>query len=807
MELIEKTKVDTAYRKEIIDGYALGQLSRNLSVLARKEVLTGKAKFGIFGDGKEVAQLAMAKFFKKGDWRSGYYRDQTFVLATGMCSPEEFFSLIYGDTDTQNNPHNSGRSFNNHFATRFIDEQGEWMNQTILKNSSGDISPTGGQMPRLVGLAYASKLYRQNRQLSYLKKFSIEGNEVAFGTIGDSSAAEGHFFETMNAAGILQIPLALAVWDDGYGISVPVELQVIKGSISETLKGFEKTKSSNGILIYKAKGWDYPSLVKMFEEGINICRNEHIPVLFHVTELTQPLGHSTSGSHERYKSKERLDWEMEFDCLVKMREWILQESIATAEELDIIEAQAAEQARNARDNAKAKYQQPIKDEVNAMIQLIEGRTCNCREDDKKNKIDAELKFLKSLKAPIRRDLFSSGKKILRNICLECKKKGDLQLKLRNWLNYNYALNHERYSSTLYNESARSALNVQEIKPVYSIDSPTMVGREILRDNFDNLFSKYPNLIAFGEDVGKIGGVNQCFEGLQSKYGELRVTDSGIRETTIIGQGIGMAMRGLRPIAEIQYLDYLLFGLQTLSDDLATLHYRTKAAQAAPLIIRTRGHRLEGIWHSGSPLGMLVNALRGIYICVPRDLTRAAGFYNALLEGDDPALIIEPLNGYRLKEVKPDNLFEFKITPGIAEVLVPGNDVTLVTYGSCVKIAQEALEQLMDFNISVELIDVQTLIPFDLQKTILTSMQKTNRIVFFDEDVPGGATAYMMKKVLEDQGGYFYLDSPPVTLTAQEHRPAYSSDGDYFSNPNAEDVFETIYKIMHEAEPDRFPLLY
>jgi 2-oxoisovalerate dehydrogenase E1 component len=794
------------FRKEVLDDFYLAQLSRQLSLLGRKEVLTGKAKFGIFGDGKEVAQLAMAKVFAKGDWRSGYYRDQTFMLATGMSSPEEFFALLYGDTDLKNNQSNGGRNFNNHFGTRTLNEDGSWKILIDEKNSSADISPTGGQMPRLLGLAYASKLYRQLPEIDTNLNFSINGNEVAFGTIGDASTSEGHFWEIMNAAGVLQVPLAMVVYDDGYGISVAREFQTTKGSISQLLKGFEKEQNTNGIYIYKCKGWDYPELCKTFAAGIAKCRNEHVPVLFHIEELTQPQGHSTSGSHERYKSTERLQWEQDFDALTKMREWIISTEIASNDELNTIQQQTEIEAQSIRNRAYKAFTDPIIKEKKELISIIKGRSCLCQHD-KIDKIGLVTANLAKIEFPVRKDVVSSARKILRYICIDCPQRADLQETVQHWLERQSIENIERYSSHLYIETEKSALNVKEIKPVFSENSSMVNGREILRDNFEKLFEKYPQLVAFGEDLGKIGGVNQTYEGLQDKFGDLRISDSGIRETAIIGQGIGLAMRGFRPIAEIQYFDYLLFALQTLSDDLATLHWRTRGGQIAPLIISTRGHRLEGVWHSGSPLSMVINSIRGIYVCVPRNMTQAAGFYNTLLEGNDPALVIEPLNGYRLKEQMPDNIGEFRIPLGIPEILSEGSDVTLVTYGSCVRIAQDAIEQLLSYNISVELIDVQTLLPFDLQKIILNSIKKTNRIVFFDEDVPGGATAFMLQKVLEEQGAWKYLDSQPLTITAMEHRPAYTTDGDYFSNPNAEDVFEIIYKLMHEIHPEMYPNIF
>ena len=807
MTSTQKDKLSfSEFQKEVLDDYFLANLSRQLSLLGRKEVLTGKAKFGIFGDGKELVQIAMSKSFSNGDWRSGYYRDQTFMLATGMVTTDEIFALLYGNTDIKQNPSNGGRNFNNHFATRFLNIDGTRKSQINQKNSSADISPTAGQMPRLLGLAYASKLYRLLPENDKLKEFSVNGNEVAFGTIGDASTSEGHFWEIMNAAGVLQVPMAMFVYDDGYGISVSKELQTTKASISEALQGFEKHTGTNGIHIFKCKGWDYVELCKVIAEGVALCRKEHVPVLFHIEELTQPQGHSTSGSHERYKSQERLDWELEFDPILKMREWIISNKIAVDSDLDKLEQSAEIEATASKNRAFKAYLSPILKERNELVAIINSRNCHC-ENDRVDKIGMITKNLLKIENPIRKDVISSARKILRVICLGCKQRVELQELLTKWLEQQTLENSNRYSSLLYCENENSALNVKEVNPVFSDNSPVVNGREIIRDNFDVLLTKYPNLIAFGEDLGKIGGVNQTYEGLQEKYGELRVTDSGIRETAIIGQGIGLALRGFRPIAEIQYFDYLLFALQTLSDDLATLHWRTCGGQAAPLIISTRGHRLEGVWHSGSPLSMVINSIRGIYVCVPRNMTQAAGFYNTLLEGQDPALVIEPLNGYRLKEQMPDNIGEFKIPLGIPEVIAEGTDVTLVTYGSCVRIAQDAIEQLANFNISVELIDVQTLLPFDLHNIILNSVKKTNRIVLFDEDVPGGATAFMLHKVLEEQGAWKYLDAQPRTITAMEHRPAYTTDGDYFSNPNAEDVFETIYTMMNEVAPENYPKIF
>ena len=795
MKLIDK--------KEILADFRLANLSRNLSIIGRREVLSGKAKFGIFGDGKEIIQMAMAKQFRDGDWRSGYYRDQTWMMAMGLFSATQFFHQLYGNTDRDLNPGNGGRVFNNHFSTPNINEDGSWRDLTKQKNSSSDISPTAGQMPRLLGLAYASKLFRQNPDLHKFTTLSLKGNEVAFGSIGDASTSEGHFWETINAAGVLQVPMAISVYDDGYGISVPKKYQTTKGSISEILKGFESEPGKPGFKILKGKGWDYPGLVKLYEKGIEICRNDHIPVLFHIEEVTQPLGHSTSGSHERYKSEERLKWEEEFDPIRKMKEWIINQQIATEPELDAIAAEAEEEAKQSRKKGWELYQNPIRTERDALVKIIGDRTCRCAEEAKEESVDKFTEDLVKVAAPIRKDNFMAARKILRNVCETCIKSDNLKEELHGWLKRNYADASVSYDSYLYNETPTSVLNVKPVAPVYSENSPEVPGRQVLRDNYDRLFTKHPLLVTFGEDTGNIGGVNQSLEGLQKKFGELRITDTGIREATILGQGIGLALRGMRPIAEIQYLDYLMYALQLLSDDLATTHYRTAGRMVAPLIISTRGHRLEGIWHSGSPMSMLINSVRGVYVCAPRDMTRAAGFYNTLLEGNDPAIVIEPLNGYRLKEKLPDNLGEFRIELGIPEVLSKGSDVTLVTYGSTVRIAAEAVRQLSLHDISVELIDIQTLVPFDTKGIILNSLKKTNRILFLDEDVPGGTTAFMMQQVLEKQGGWHFLDSPPVTLTGKEHRPAYTTDGDYFSKPSAEDIFDSVYQMMREAVPERY----
>ena len=796
----------TFKKRDVLADFELAHLSREISQLARKEVLSGKAKFGIFGDGKEVAQIVMAKNFRDGDWRSGYYRDHTFMMATGITNAEQFFYQIYGHTDEADNPGSAGRNFNNHFATLSINPDGSWNNLADMKNSCADLSPTAGQMPRMVGLGYASKLYRENGQLAHMTQFSHGGNEVTFGTIGDASTAEGHFFETMNAAAVLQIPLAMAVWDDGYGISVTKDLQIVKESISKALEGFRRQKGTNGILIYRVRGWDYPEMVRVFAEGVEKCRTEHVPVLFHVDEMVQPTGHSTSGSHERYKSRERLDWEAAHDPLLKMEEWILESGLAMEAELSEIKGKVSEQAREARDVAWKNYIGPILRERDGLLKIIDNRSCTCARDGV-DKLGILSRDLKRIMFPVRKDIQSTAKRIMRYLCQSCPVRSELQASMTQWLSAYKEENRKRYSSHLYSETGRSPLRVEPVAAQYGEASERITGREVIRDNFDALLAQDPRIVIFGEDTGKIGDVNKSLEGLQDKYGELRVTDTGIRETTIIGQGVGMALRGLRPIAEIQYFDYLLYALETISDDLATLHWRTKGAQIAPLIIRTRGHRLEGIWHSGSPLSMVINSIRGLHVCVPRNLTQAAGMYNTLLQGDDPALVIEPLKMYGLREKKPVNMGHFRIPLGIPEVLTEGEDLTLVTYGSCVRIAQLAVEQLKEFDIHVELIDVQTLLPFDLHHSILESVKKTNKVVFFDEDVPGGATAYMMQKVLEQQKAYYYLDAEPVTITAQEHRPAYSSDGDYFSNPNAEDVFEVIYGIMHESDPNKYPEIY
>jgi pyruvate/2-oxoglutarate/acetoin dehydrogenase E1 component/TPP-dependent pyruvate/acetoin dehydrogenase alpha subunit len=703
-------------REEILADYRLASLSRILSIMGRKEVLSGRAKFGIFGDGKEIIQIAMAKQFRDGDWRSGYYRDQTWMMAMGLYSPVEFWHQLYGNTDKKINPGSGGRVFNNHFSTPNVNPDGTWKDLTRQKNSSSDISPTAGQMPRLLGLALASKLYRGNSELHKYTTFSRKGDEVAFGSIGDASTSEGHFWETMNAAGVLQVPMAVSVYDYGYGISVPKEYQTTKGSISEIMKGFERERGkTGGILIYKGKGWDYPGLLKMYEEGIAKCRKEHVPVLFHVDEVAQPLGHSTSGSHERYKSEERLRWENECDPIGKMREWILGNAIATVEELDAIEQDTENEAREAKKTAWEMFQTPIKIERDALVSIIEERKCRCAETAKESDVEEIVADLKKVLTPIRKDNFMAARKILRNVCGTCPKADSLREEMQGWLRRNYADAARAYNTFLYNETDTSVMKVKPVAPVFSDNSPEVPGRQVLRDNWDKLFEKYPLLVTFGEDAGRIGGVNQSYEGLQKKYGELRITDTGIREATILGQGIGLALRGMRPVAEIQYLDYLMYALQTMSDDLASTHYRTAGGMIAPVIVSTRGHRLEGIWHSGSPISMLINSVRGVYVCVPRDMTRAAGFYNTLMEGQDPAVVIEPLNGYRLKERLPDNIGEYRIPLGVPDILHRGDDITIVSYGSTIKVALEAVKQLERHLINAELIDVQTLVPSILRE--------------------------------------------------------------------------------------------
>lgn len=787
------------FKSQVLEDYKIAVISRECSVLGRREVLTGKGKFGIFGDGKEVPQLAMARVFREGDFRSGYYRDQTFMMAIDEFSVSNFFAGIYAHSDLKAEPTSGGRQMGGHFSTHSLDENGNWKNLVNQRNTSSDISPTAGQMPRLVGLAQASKIYR-NLIISGSEKFSNSGNEVAWGTIGNASTSEGHFFEAFNAAGVLQIPMVISVWDDDYGISVPSKYQTTKENISEILKGFQRDENSNGFEIFSVKGWDYPALLETYAKAARIAREQHIPVLIHVTELTQPNGHSTSGSHERYKSPERLQWEKEFDCNAQMRKWILDVNFATEEEIALIEQDCKNLVKEARNKAWADYQSPIKNAKRELINLL-------YELEKVSINSMEISHIKDELAeidnPFFKDVLKTARKALRYVSYDEHIAVD---NLRKWITDHKEMLYDAYSSHLYSESSSNPIFIEEVPPVYEENSPMVDGRIIMRDNFDKLFEKYPNVLAFGEDVGNIGDVNQGFEGLQEKYGELRISDTGIREATIIGQGIGLAMRGLRPIAEIQYLDYILYGLQTLSDDLATLHYRTVGRQKAPLIVRTRGHRLEGIWHAGSPMGGLLHLLRGMYILVPRNMTKAAGFYNTLLEGDQPALVVECLNGYRLKEQKPINLGEFKTPIGVVEVLKEGKDITVVSYGSTLRIVEQAVNELEKFDINVELIDAQSLLPFDIKKDVVKSIQKTGRLLIVDEDVPGGASAYLLQEILEKQNAYRFLDSKPQTLTAKAHRPAFATDGDYFSKPNIEDVFETIYSIMNEVNPNKYPSL-
>jgi 2-oxoisovalerate dehydrogenase E1 component len=803
----EETQLTTTqkavYIQEILNDYRLACLSREASLLGRKEVLTGKAKFGIFGDGKEVAQLAMAKQFKNGDWRSGYYRDQTFMMAIGALTVQQAFAALYAHTDLEAEPTSGGRQMGGHFSTRTINEDGSWKNLMAQKNSSSDISPTAGQMPRLLGLALASKMFRQNPELKQFSEFSENGNEVAFGTIGDASTSEGLFWETINAAGVLQVPIVMSVWDDGFGISVPKKYQTTKESISTILAGFEKNDNSNGWRILNVKGWDYPSLCQTYEEAVKIAREQHVPVLVHVEEVTQPQGHSTSGSHERYKTKEQLEWGKEFDCINQFKKWILDfkpegEAIATPEELTAIEDEAKKEVRAQQKAAWEAFTTPLKQEIAEVLGMLNALA---GVSAKSSAITAQMEVLKTAIDASRKDALGAIRKVLRDTTGENPAE---RKNLINWLNANKKLNYKRYSSTLHSDSA---LQVPVVPAIYDEEAALVDGRIVLRDNFDKLFSTYPQLLTFGEDTGHIGGVNQSMEGMQQKYGMLRVSDTGIREATILGQGIGMAMRGLRPIAEIQYLDYVLYCLQIMSDDLATVLYRTMGGQKAPLIVRTRGHRLEGIWHAGSPMGGIINLVRGMYVCVPRDMNTAAGFYNTLLQADEPALVVEPLNGYRSKEKLPVNLGEFTIPLGIPEIVKTGKDLTLVSYGSTFNICIKAAAQLEEMGISVELVDVRTLLPFDINHLISDSLKKTNRLLLVDEDVPGGASAFMLDQILNVQKGYYHLDSEPKVISAHAHRPAYGSDGDYFSKPNLDDIVETAYSIMHESDPQQFPAIY
>jgi pyruvate/2-oxoglutarate/acetoin dehydrogenase E1 component/TPP-dependent pyruvate/acetoin dehydrogenase alpha subunit len=784
---------------EILQDYHLAWMSRQASLIGKREVMSGKAKFGIFGDGKEVAQIAMAKAFQKGDFRSGYYRDQTFMFAIGETSIQAFFAQLYAHADLKADPATAGRAMNAHFATRSLDSDGNWKDLTAMRNSSADLSPVGAQMPRLVGLAYASRLFREIEELKSFKQFSNNGNEIAFGTIGNASCAEGMFWEAMNAIGVLRSPVILSIWDDGFGISVPNEYQMVKEDMTAILKGFQRQPGTcEGYDLYAVPGWDYPQLVRTYRQAAKITRQEHVPAIIHVRELTQPQGHSTSGSHERYKSKERLEWEAEFDCLRKFREWVLSQEIASTQELDEIEEAARLEVEEIRKNAWEAYVAPIRKERKRVVAMIDKISAGSSHAAELAEIKEQLRNGPNL---LRRDIMRA----IRSVFLAVKDESiPAKQALIDWKKEQDAINEARYDSHLYNWSA---LQVPEVKPVYAQDARDVYGFDLLNSFFDIAMQRNPRIIAFGEDVGRLGDVNQGFRGLQAKYGPLRVSDTGIRETTIIGQAIGIAMRGLRPIAEIQYLDYLLYALQIMSDDLATLHWRTKGGQKAPVIIRTRGHRLEGIWHSGSLMAGIIHLVRGMCVLVPRNMTQAAGFYNTLLQADEPALVVEVLNGYRIRERLPDNIGDYTLPLGVPEVIRAGTDVTVVTYGAMCRIALEAAELLAQTGIQAEVIDVRSLLPFDLHGVILESLKKTSRIVFVDEDVPGGTTAYMLQEVIENQGGYYWLDSPPVTISGKNHRPAYGSDGDYWSKPNTESIFETIYRLMNEVDPANYPLFF
>ena len=789
-------------KEEILKDYYLINESRNLSLIGRKEVFMGRAKFGVFGDGKELPQIAMSKFFKNGDFRSGYYRDQTFMMAIEQLNASQFFAQLYAHSDINFDPHSGGRQMNCHFATRMLNDKGEWKTQTDMKNSASDISCVSGQMPRIVGLGYASKLYRENQNLSNMPNFSIKGNEVIFGTIGDASTSEGHFWESINACGVLQIPVIMSIWDDGYGISVPSEYHTTRNDLSKALSGFQRSSNKeNGFELFTVKAWDYVGLLDAYSKAEKLARDEHVPSIIHVKEVTQPQGHTTSGSHERYKSKERLQWEEDYCCIKKMREWIIENNLSNNKELDEIEKNALNKSKELRDKSWKNYRKSIEGDLNdAMVILT--RIAQNSPKNKKEIIDVRDQLSKTIQ-PLKSDVFKSLKYTQRIIRNENNISKNYLLNLIEELKNKYKT---QYSSHLYSESNFSVDKIKEVKPLYPTQNKLVDGREVINKFFDITFSNNPLVFAVGEDVGTIGGVNQGFAGIQKKYGKLRITDTGIRESSIIGQGIGAALRGLRPIVEIQYLDYVYWALQTLSDDLSTLQYRTKGGQKAPVIIRTRGHRLEGIWHSGSPMGTLINSLRGINILVPRNFVEASGMYNTLLLSDEPGIVIEPLNAYRLKENLPENLDKVAVEFGVPEIIRDGKDITIVTYGSMCKIVLEAASQLNEIGISCEVIDVRTLIPFDKNKMIVDSIKKTNRVVFADEDVSGGASAYMMQSVIENQDAYFYLDSKPLTIHSNDHRPAYSTDGDYFSKPNCESVFEKIYLLFNELNPKAFPSL-
>lgn len=800
MNISPKTSNDISFedfRTQILSDYKIAFLSRTCSLLGRKEVLTGKAKFGIFGDGKELPQLAMARSFRDGDFRSGYYRDQTFMMALDLLSPKDFFHALYATTNIEQEPMSAGRQMGGHFLTYSLNEDGSWKNLTQQKNSSSDISCTAGQMPRLLGLAQASKIYRNLKEID-ATKFSVDGNEVAWGTIGNASTSEGLFLETINAGGVLQVPMVISIWDDEYGISVPAEHHTTKEDISKILSGFQRDQNDKGYELLKVKGWDYTALMHAYENASDIAREEHVPVILHITELTQPQGHSSSGSHERYKNEERLEWERQNDCNKRFKEWILESGISNEEELDELEKTIKKEVRRAKKEAWNEYLAPHKEQKKILASLLSNAANTSQNKSFVNKIKNDLI---AIEEPIKKDLASSARKALRHMIGENSQERNA---LITWTNDFLENSQAKYSMHLYNEHSNNATTIPQIKPTYDSNSELVDGRVILRDNFDVLFEKYNELLVFGEDSGNIGDVNQGLEGLQKKYGKLRVADTGIRESTIIGQGLGMALRGLRPIAEIQYLDYIFYAMPTLTDDLATLRYRTFGKQKAPLIVRTRGHRLEGIWHSGSQMGGLIHLLRGMYILTPRNMTQAAGFYNTLLKSDEPALVIESLNGYRLKEPMPKNIGEFCTPIGVVETIKSGSDITLVSYGSTLRIVMQVAKELREVGIDAEVIDVQSLLPFDINHDIVESVKKTNRLVVIDEDVPGGCSAYLMHEILEKQKAYKYLDSAPETITGKAHRPAYSTDGDYFSKPNAEDIFEKVYEVMHEANPEDYP---
>ena len=799
-----ETKIDKQdFIKELLNDFRVMCLSREASLLGRKEVLTGKAKFGIFGDGKELPQIVMAKFFRNGDIRSGYYRDQTFMMATNNLTIKEFFAGLYAHTDIQKEPTSAGRQMGGHFSTRLIDEDGKWLNLTEQKNSTSDISPTAGQMPRLVGLGLASKVYRNNKELSHLTNFSKNGDEIAFGTIGDASTSEGVFWESINAACVLEIPVVMSIWDDGYGISVPKKYQTTKESISEALAGFELDDKTNGLKIFRCNGWDYQDLYSAYKNATEFTRKHHKPSLIHVEEITQPQGHSTSGSHERYKSKERLAWAKEFDCISKFKEWLLSSNnglgkpISTLDELNKIEKDAKAEVKSIAKEAWKEFIQDIETERKAITSQIELLSS---ESGHKQELQKLISKIKGLKEPLRKELYQIFKSALR---ITIKENTNARKSVLSWFEKQKELLFDKYNSNVYNTYSSSSLNKGKVAPTFNSEE-LIDGRLILRNNFRTLFKRHPEILTFGEDTGKIGGVNQAMEGMQEEFGEIRVFDTGIREASIIGQGIGLALRGLRPIAEIQYLDYLLYAIQIMSDDISTLAYRTKGSQKCPLIIRTRGHRLEGVWHAGSPMGGIINLVRGMIVCVPRNMLKAAGFYNTLINSDDPALVIECLNGYRLKEKEPSNYGDFTTPIGVPEIVRTGDDVTVVSYGSTFNLCEQAADILADMNISCELIDVQTLLPFDINHMIVNSLKKTNKIIFIDEDVPGGATSFMLNEVINVQKGYYHLDAQPITLTAKEHRPAYGSDGDYFSKPNVDEIIDAIYGIMHEYNPSSYP---